>query len=198
MREFILLNLKARTSPDFSMGELPQAGRMDLVCRAVSNAFYTSKHLRTDTVFHACFNGPRNPPKIVSFYGNELRGMEPDEKSIGMIIRNALKKGIRMKMGDNSRVSDGLSISMKSFESLIKEKKELYYLHAKGEDIRNVSFGENPCFVLGDYIGLPRKTEGLLDRLGAKRISLGPVELFASHCPILVHNELDRQEFHNP
>ena len=29
-------------------------------------------------------------------------------------------------------------------------------------------------FIFGDFIGMPRKTEGLVDRLGAKRISISP------------------------
>ena len=70
----------------------------------------------------------------------------------------------------------------------------MFYLHPAGRDVRKVSFSDNVTFVLGDFIGLPRKTEGLLDSLGAERVSLGPVMLFASHCSIIVHNELDRKK----
>ena len=39
---------------------------------------------------------------------------------------------------------------------------------------------------------MPKKTEKLLERIGAKKIKLGPKMLFASHCIVIVHNELDR------
>lgn len=190
MREFVLLALKGFTTPDFNLNNLPEAGRMDLVCRTVSNAFYTSKTLRKDTVLHACLNGPSRPPKTISFYGPELMGMTPDERNIGGIIKQALKKGLYAE----GKVQGGVTVRKLAFEKLIKEEENVYYLHPGGRDIREASFGKNPVFVLGDFIGLPRNTEKLLDRLGAKRLSLGPVELFASHCPIIVHNELDRRQ----
>ena len=59
-------------------------------------------------------------------------------------------------------------------------------------DIREYKFNKDPTFIFGDYIGMPRKTEKLLERLGAKKVSLGPQMLFASNCITIVHNELDR------
>jgi len=69
MREFILLALKAKTSADFSLDNLVKAGRMDLVCRFVSNALFIANDLRRDTIVHVCMNGANDPPKIISFYG---------------------------------------------------------------------------------------------------------------------------------
>ncbi len=197
MREFILRALKARTTPDFKMADLAGAGRMDLVCRAISNALWIANSMRRDTIIHACMDGARLPPKTVSFNGETLRGANPDERSIGGLIRKALGAGETLKLNESLESSPGITVSKKAFERLVREKSEtseLYYLHKKGEDIRNVKFGENVCFVFGDYIGMPRKTEGLLDRFGAKRISLGPTMLFASHCSVIIHNELDRRE----
>ena len=82
---------------------------------------------------------------------------------------------------------------MTSFESIIKKREKLAYLHWEGTDIRGADI-RDCTFIIGDYVGLPRVTEKLLDRLGAQRISLGPVELFASHCPVIIHNELDRRD----
>ncbi len=196
MREFILLALKAKTSPDFDLDNLPDAGRMDLVCRTISNALLVSNHIRDNTIIHAVLNGPKDPPRIISFYGNNVKNLEPDEKTIAKFIKNALKDGLKLKLNEEIETSPGIKISKKSFENLIKEKSntsQLIYLHPKGEDLRKFDFEENVTFIFGDYIGLPKKTERLLDRLGAKKISIGPVMLFASHCSVLVHNELDRR-----
>lgn len=198
MREFILLAHKAKTGPDFDIDNLPNEGRLDLVCRTVSNAIWVSNEIRRDTVVHVVLNGPPCPPKIVSFDGSALKGAEPDERTLAKLIKNALKEGLKLSLDEEKEVSPGIKVSKKSFEALAKEKSrssQLLYLERGGEDIREFGFKENVTFVLGDYIGLPKKTERLLDRLGAKNIKIGPVTLFASHCPIIAHNELDRRQF---
>ncbi|MFH1211395.1 MAG: tRNA (pseudouridine(54)-N(1))-methyltransferase TrmY [Candidatus Woesearchaeota archaeon] len=196
MREFILLASKSKTSSDFSLDNLPEAGRMDLVCRTISNALWISNDLRKDTAIHVAMNGPPCPPKMISFFGENLSGILPDERSIGLAVKTTLKAGMDLKLEEKKEAFPGIAVAKKSFESLIKEKSktsQLVYLHPKGKDLREFKFEKDVCFVLGDFIGLPPKTEKLLDRLGAERISLGPVVVFASHCPILVHNEMDRR-----
>lgn len=196
MREFILLALKAKTSPEFSLENLPEAGRMDLVCRVVSNSLWISNDIRRDSAVHIAMSGPKAPPKIISFYGKSLKGLEPDERTIAKSIKLALKEGLKLKLNEEKGVSPGIKVSKKAFETLVKEKagtNRLIYLHPKGEDLRNFDFKENMVFVFGDHLGLPRKTEKLLDRLGAQKIKLGPKMLFASHCSVIVHNELDRR-----
>ena len=105
---------------------------------------------------------------------------------------------MNLKLNESLKVSDGIFVSKKAFETIAREKheegKQLIYLDPKGEDIREFKFAEDQAFLLGDYIGLPKNTEKLLKRLDAEKMSLGPKMLFASHCPIIIHNELDRRE----
>ncbi|MEK6816242.1 MAG: tRNA (pseudouridine(54)-N(1))-methyltransferase TrmY [Nanoarchaeota archaeon] len=196
MREFILRALKGKTTPDFSLDDLPNAGRMDLVCRCVSNALWISNDLRRDTIIHVAMDGPSLPPKIVSFNGLDLKGVRFDERDIAKHIQEALKRGKPLEINEEADVSPGIKVAKKSFEALVKEKSktsQLFYLHKKGGDIREAELKGDVTFVFGDYIGMPRNTESLLDRLGAKKLTLGPVMLFASHCIIVAHNELDRK-----
>ncbi|MEM5805494.1 MAG: hypothetical protein QW156_03195 [Candidatus Aenigmatarchaeota archaeon] len=74
MREFILKASKAFTKP-FNLNNLPGAGRMDLVCRCATNALWLSHALRSNVIFHAVLEGPNKPPKVISFYSNELKGL---------------------------------------------------------------------------------------------------------------------------
>lgn len=195
MRSFILLALKGRTSPDFSLDKLPESGRLDLVCRTISSTIWISNDLRRDTNIHVVMTGPKNPPKTISFYGAELKGIEPDERTIAKKIQEALKCGLNLALNEEKEVSPGVKVSKKGFETVVKETQgQIIYLHKEGKDIRKFKFEKNTTFVIGDYIGLPKKTEVFLDRLNAERINLGPTMLFASHCPIIVHNELDRKE----
>ncbi|HII15104.1 MAG TPA: tRNA (pseudouridine(54)-N(1))-methyltransferase TrmY [Nanoarchaeota archaeon] len=197
MREFILRARTAKTSADFDTNNLPAAGRMDSVCASVSNALNIANTLRKDTAIHVVMEGGPEPPKLLSFYGDRLKGMAWDEKSIGEFIKNALAKGKGMEVGEKREFCDGLLVEKKSFEALVKEKikegKQVLYLHQEGKDIREAKLHEDIVVVFGDYIGMPRATEGLLDRLGAERVSLGPKMLFAAHCIIVAHNELDRK-----
>jgi tRNA (pseudouridine54-N1)-methyltransferase len=71
--------------------------------------------------------------------------------------------------------------------------KKLVYLHPEGVDLRKYKFPEKFIAIIGDHKGLPKQTEKLLDRLNAERISLGKVEYLASHCIVILHNELDRR-----
>jgi tRNA (pseudouridine54-N1)-methyltransferase len=192
MREFILFTHKAVTS-DFSLNDLPSAGRMDLVCRCISSALFISEAVRKDTSIHVVLNGPPSPPKTVSFFGNEIRGLYPDERTIASFIKIALRKSFKLEK--EALVLPGLKISRKSFEELIKERKEkqLIYLHKDGEDFREFEFKENPVIILGDHKGLDKKTEKFLERFHAEKVSLGKIEYLASACISIIHNELDRR-----
>ena len=194
MREFILRALKSKTSP-FDVNDLANAGRMDIVCDCISTALFTASNVRTDTILHVILEGPSYPPKLVSFYGSELKGFDYDQKSIAEKINFALKQSINLKLNEEIDLKNGIKVSKKSFEALVKEKSktsQLIYLNHKGQDIRIFEFQDNVTFIFGDYIGMPKKTESLLERIGAKKIKLGPKMLFASQCITIVHNELDR------
>ncbi|HIG93882.1 TPA: tRNA (pseudouridine(54)-N(1))-methyltransferase TrmY [Candidatus Woesearchaeota archaeon] len=192
MREFILLALKARTD-DFALDKT-EAG---LVCRTVSNALWMSKGVRKDTIIHVVLNGPPSPPKTVSFYGKDMIGGGFDEQSIMGMLKISLEKGAKLTLHQQVESQPGIVVAKESFEALVQQKaatNQLIYLHPRGEDIRSFNFVQNPTFILGDLFGIPKNTEHLLKRLGAMRVKLGPHMLFASHCPIIVHNELDRRE----
>lgn len=194
MREFILRALKGKTL-DLNLDDLTE-GRMDLVCRCISNALFVSNDVRRDVVFHVVLEGSGDPPRTVSFFGDSIKHLGLDEKSIAVILKNALNVGKGLKLNEVKDVQEGVKVSKKSFEALFREKKNVYYLHNEGKDIRDMEFPSDICFVFGDYIGMPRKTEGLLDRTGAKRVSLGEQMYFASHCVTIVNYELDRSLVH--
>lgn len=194
MREFILKASKAFTKM-FRLNDLPGAGRMDLVCRCVTNALWLSHALRRDIIFHAALEGPDRPPKILSFDGEKLVGVSLDERNIASNICIALEKGYNLRSNEEIELPSRIKIAKKSFEQLVKEKSkttQLFYLHPKGKDIRKVEFTQNVCFILGDHLGLPSATEKLLKRFNVQKISLGKIEYLASNCVAICNYELDR------
>lgn len=196
MKEFILRARKAYTS-GINLNELPKQGKLDSVCAAVASALWVSGDVRRDTIIHAVLEGPSNGPKTVTFTGNEIRGLRHDERSIASYLSEALQKGAWLKLNEETHVRTGIKVAKKSFERLIWEKsqegKKTYMLDKSGTDIRKAAIGRSCIFVFGSAEGLPPKAEKLMKDMRAERISLGPKMLFASQCPVLVHNELDRR-----
>jgi tRNA pseudouridine-54 N-methylase len=179
MRTFILLANKARSTPGFDVNDM--SGSLGGVCRTVFNALYTSRHARTDTVVKIVLNGPKDPPKLVTFT-SDLGLLELSERGIAVALQEAL----------NGKKVRGIMVERKSFEAEIKESANVYYLDRKGVEVNELK-GEDLTFVLGDLFGFPPKTKKFLERCG-KKTSLGRTMLQAYQCPIVIHYEIDRKQ----
>lgn len=195
MKEFIMRARKAWTS-GINLNELPKQGKMDAVCAAVANALWISGDVRRDTIVHVVLEGPDNGPKTITFSGNEIRGLRHDERSVATYISDALKKGAWLKLNEEAKVRTGIKVAKKSFERLVWENrgKSLFVLDKDGKDIRAAEIPKGCVIIFGSAEGLPPKAEKLLHELKAEKISLGPKMLFAAHCPVIVHNEMDRRK----
>ena len=186
---------KAYTNPGVDFTKLPQQGKLDSVCASIMNALWVSGDVRRDTIIHAVLEGPSNGPKTITFNGSEIRGLRHDERSIAGYIALALQKGAPLQLNESAHVRTGITVAKKSFERLLWEKKDMQiiFLDSNGKDIRNVKFSKDCVIIFGSAEGLPPKTEKLLESMKAEKISLGHKTLFASQCPVIVHNEMDRR-----
>jgi tRNA (pseudouridine54-N1)-methyltransferase len=197
MRAFILRARKGPSTANFSIEDLSSAGRLEIVMHCIANALFYSKNIRSETTLHIVFDGPADPPKTVRFESDALPYLGGfDERALARVLQRVLETGKGLLLGEERQVDSGLFVAKKAFETLIKEKTEtgpLYYLQKKGADVRTLSFPPNATFVFTDHLAMPKKTDKYLQRLKATPISVGPKMLFASHCIVLVHNELDRQ-----
>ena len=115
MKEFILRARKAKTNPVFNIDELPKEGKMDSVCATISNALWLSGDVRKDTIIHVVLEGPNKGPKTISFFGNEIRGLRSDERSIAGYVKDALQKGADLQLNEETRVRTGIKVAKKSF-----------------------------------------------------------------------------------
>lgn len=189
MKQFILYARKAATSPDFSLNDLPgTGGRMDLVARCICNALWLSHDLRRDTCIHVVACGSPNPPVVISFYGNMLKGVSPDERNIAAWI----KKTLALK-----RQNPGIKLRKLSFQELIAELasdgKFFYILDEKGTDISGVTLKPDSVFVIGDHTGLPEEATNYVERFEHETLSLGTTSYLASQCLSVLHYELDNK-----
>ena len=194
MREFIYFSNKARTSGNWKDNDLMKAGRMDIVCNVIIQAFFLSKKMREDVHLHLIFNGPPNPPRHLEFISN--KDMPISKKDIAGLIKRMLYKYNEKK---KTEVFPGCFIEKKSFPALLKDLEEkdkrIYILDRKGNRIRELENSqlENNIFVIGDHEGLPKKEL----KKYKKKISIGKKTYFASQTFVILHNELDLRQENN-
>ena len=78
-------------------------------------------------------------------------------------------------------------------QRLLAADHQLFVMDRKGTPIGEQDFSGHPCFLLTDHIPMPKNTFHTLERLGAKKITLGRTMLFASQCVVLIHHALDQR-----
>lgn len=196
MREFIYFSNKARTTGNFDIHNLMNAGRMDIVCHVIINAFFLSHKLREDTKLHLVFNGPPDAPKHILLFPmgrKSIGNIQISKKDVANLIKKMLFK---YKPGQNTIVEEGFEVEKKSLfkllDEMIAEGKTIYVLDDKGEDIRKIKIENNPIFLLGDASGFNKKELNKL-KTKVKSISVGDKTYFASQVVTIVNHELDRR-----
>lgn len=184
MREFIVYSRTGRTNSEWK--NLYEAGRLDIIHECIVASLFLSHALRRDVIFHAVLYGPPKPPIHLEVRGESLHDVRTDQQTWEKILRKVLSGGGH----------PGVSISRIGFENLIKAKAEgahVYILEEDGVDIFQTDIKENPVFVLGDHVGLPKKAENYALRYGEK-ISLGRKPYLAASCITVINYLLDRRE----
>ena len=95
MRYFVITGHKAVSTGDFKLDDIAGgAGRLDILVRCVNSAFFLSHNLRKDVEIYLVMEGGDDAPKTVIFKGEDLRYLNPDERSTASLIRNALMKPV--------------------------------------------------------------------------------------------------------
>ncbi|MBI2449352.1 hypothetical protein HYV49_03575 [Candidatus Pacearchaeota archaeon] len=202
MREFIYFSRSAPTNGNFP-DDLMKAGRLDIACHVIINAFFVSKRIRDNVGMHLVFYGMPNPPKHLEMYPSIVipetgkaygkDNIDISKKDIAGLIKRMLYK---YKKDKRTEVYPGYFIEKKNLFKVVDDFKSkgktVYLLDGKGDDIRNIEIDKDPVFLLGDHDGLPSKE---LKRLKQKTkpVSLGKTTYFASQSMTIVQHELDRR-----
>lgn len=193
MRNFVYFSASARTSGNFDVNNLMDAGRMDIAMHVVINAFFLSHSLRDDVSLHLVFYGMPDPPKHIEIHVNENSSMS--KKNVAGLIKKILYK---YKEGKKVEAFPGCFVEKKSFlqviDELSKSNDKIFILDKKGTDLRKAKVSENSVFIIGDQNGLPKKELKRLKKM-AETISVGPRVYFASQVVTILNNELDLRGF---
>ena len=197
MRTFVL---RARAAPTDSQALLASIGRdahSEILAHTLMNAVFVAQSHRPDVVVYLVLESTRDYSRTIRFDVEAMRDIGGfDERALLGKIAAALDASRGMAKDEAREVEAGVEVRTMSFERLVKglaENHQLFLMDRKGTPIREQEFAGNPCFLLTDPSPMPKPAVPGLERLGAKKIALGPRMLFASQCVVLIHYELDQR-----
>ncbi|WP_431636456.1 tRNA (pseudouridine(54)-N(1))-methyltransferase TrmY [Dyella sp. KULCS107] len=197
MRTFVL---RARAAPTDSQKLLAGVGKeahTEILAHTLMNALFVARSHRADVVVYLVLESTADYSRTIRVDSNQITDLGGfDERTLLAAVARALDASVGMGKEETRPVAPGLTVRTLSFERLVQElaqDHQLFVMDRKGAPIREQAFDGNPCFLLTDHIPMPKKTFHSLERLGAKKITLGPTMLFASQCVVLIHHELDQR-----
>jgi len=173
---------------DSNFVNLHDAGRLDIVYECAVASLFLSHAIRKDVIFHTILNGPPTPPLHLKIDGATLHDVRTDQETWKQILKKLL----------TDKTHPGITTHKTSFETLIKTKAneaKIIVLEEKGKPISEIKFSDKLVFVLGDHVGLPKKTENYALRYGEK-ISLGKQPYLAASCITILNYLLDKTTAH--
>jgi tRNA (pseudouridine54-N1)-methyltransferase len=190
MRQFVIVGHDVPTTPDFALDNLPGAGRLDVLCRAVTASLLLSHGIREDVRTWAVLADEYT----VRFEGSELRRLNPDERSTGALFKTALEERQEAVGHVPVETTPGVYLSRRDFEATLDRAAEdgtTIQLHGEGEPIAETEPPESPVFVLSDHHNFTDREEHLIDDRAEATISLGPRRLHGNQAITVAHNFLD-------
>ncbi|WP_336337666.1 tRNA (pseudouridine(54)-N(1))-methyltransferase TrmY [Haloarcula brevis] len=195
MRQFVIIGHDAPTTPEFSLDDLAgAAGRLDVLCRCVTSAFFLSHAIREDVRVHLTLSDEYT----VTFDGADLRRLNPDERSTAALIRKALEEREEAIGHVPVETSPGVSLTRRGFEATLDDvarRGTVVQLHEDGDPVVDVEPPSDPVFVLSDHHDFRDAEAVLLADRADERVSLGPRALHADHSITVAHNYLDTAGF---
>jgi len=192
MPAFLVIGQKVCTDGKFSLNDLTgSTGRLDVLLRCVNSAFMLSNDIRRDVDLCLLLLGEPDPPKALLFKGSELKYLNPDERSTGALVKNAL---MRKAGTDWERSTPGIHVARKGLAELMAEfeGRRIVYLREDGANAKGAGLNSNDVFILGGKEDLAPEQEEMIQAWPETlKISLGPKSLHAHHCITLALGILD-------
>ncbi len=197
MRTFVLRARAAPTDSQKLLASVGQEAHTEILAHTLMNAVFVAQSHRADVTVYLVLESTVDFSRSIRFEANAMHDIGGfDERALLGKIAKALDASRGMGKEETRAVESGVSVQTLSFERLVQtlaEDHQLFVMDRKGTSIREQVFAGNPCFLLTDHIPMPKKVFPSLERLGARKITLGPKMLFASQCVVLIHYELDQR-----
>ncbi len=88
-------------------------------CRCVNVGLFLSGGLRLDVTVSFAI-GPLNDLTVVSFLGNTLRRVSPDERSISFFLLKAVEKAQNLEHGESFIMDNGIELVRLSYDKIME------------------------------------------------------------------------------
>jgi len=193
-RRFAIIGHRAQSNGKLNLNDLAgSAGRMDVLARSVNTSLFLSHGIRDDSQVTLHLLGGPGPVRRITFHGEKLRGVHPDERAIAGHIGKILRDPVP-SIGNHVELHPGLSHSGGQIDQTISEWNRegirIFVLDADGTLFDpKLHSGDSVGFILSDdkpFTDLENKTfEGL------ERISLGKKWLQGHSCISIIQHQLD-------
>jgi tRNA (pseudouridine54-N1)-methyltransferase len=195
VRTFVLRARAAPTDSQALLASIGEAAHTEILAHTLMNAIFVAQSHRADVVVYLVLESTRDFSRTIRFESNAMRDIGGfDERRLLARVAHALDASRGMGKEETRAVEAGVTVQTLSFERLVQQLSvdhQLFLMDRKGAPIHAQAFDANPCFLLTDHIPMPKKVIPGLERMGAKKVSLGPTMLFASQCVVLIHHALD-------
>jgi tRNA (pseudouridine54-N1)-methyltransferase len=178
-RIFILLLKKAKPNPSLNINNLSGEGRIDILCRVLTNTFFLGggdMNFRKNSELWVYF---QSYGKKLMFKGNDLRGMNPDERSQAGILKKVFS-------GQNLK---GIEYSSASWSEVQKTFPNCVILDVLGVNLNEIENNQT-VFLLGDHIGLTEEEKSSFKK--ENKVSLGNHVYLSSQCVSILNYKLDQ------
>ena len=197
MRTFVLRARAASTDSQKLLASVGTAAHAEILAHTLMNAIFVAQSHRADVVVYLVLESTQDFSRTIRFEANAMHELDGfNEQALLGKVAKALDASRGMGKEETRPVETGVTVQTLSFERLVQQlasDHQLFVMDRKGTPIGEQAFGGNPCFLLTDHIPMPKKTFGSLERLGAKKITLGRTMLFAAQCVVLIHHALDQR-----
>lgn len=190
MRTFVAVSHTIPLDSEFSLDDLAGgAGRVDVICRYITAAFLLSHGIREAVRVWVVVQDTMT----LEFRGDELKHLNPDERSTAALVRSALEVGDDRAVSTHPvTASPGIYVRRQGLETTLEEVTgPVLQLHVDGEPFGPDTVPSDPTFVLSDHRDLTEDEQATVDVVADRRVSVGPRALHGNHAIAVAHNHCD-------
>jgi len=135
-------------------------------CRCVNVGLFVSGNLRRDVIVSIA-KGPINDMRIVSFSGDILKRVSPDERSISFFLFKSLNIAENLQQNSQQILDNGIIVARESFTKIISNyaQDRVFIAHAGSESTLDSSILLDDTILIyetGTSIGLAGQESNVL------------------------------------
>jgi tRNA (pseudouridine54-N1)-methyltransferase len=190
MRRFVIRAHAASVEASIGLDDLPGSGRIDVLARCVTSGLLLSHDIREDARVELVVD-----KYTITFDGERIRDLHPDERSTAARIRDALAAHEAAIGHEPVAVSPGVELVRKDFETTLRDAARegaLATLAADGDPIEEWYPPDTVTFVLSDHQPFSDAERATLADESDRTLRLGPRAIHAADAIAVTHNVLDR------